>query len=332
MKPIPYLKFFLLAAALNCEAFAAASPDNLISWWSAEGNALEKSDFFRPDSVENVEFVPGRIGKAFYFKGNNSRISIRDSSALKITNSLTIQGWLRVSSFPGFQGVILFRGDDRCGLDPYAVMTKPNGVLAFEMDNESGQRDSISIPVKTNEWFHFAAIFDEPSSAMRLFINGDLAVEKITTIRPFANLDPAHNPAVGIGNHGGSYWDFSFHGAIDELSLWSRSFSAEEILSSFKAALNRPSSEPQIVATPSVQSAALAISSALAIKAIPLRNGNVRIEFAGVSGKNYIVQVSNDLTNWQTMGTPSDLGHGAFSLDDAAASTLQARFYRVINR
>ena len=127
-----------------------------IGSWHGEGDAADSRVMLNGLS-EAVGFAPGISGQAFSFDGVQSRITIPDSDLLKLTESFTIEGWVWIESFPTFQGIILFRGDDRPGFDPYTVMTKPDGELAFEIDGSDGARASVSVPVVTNRWIHFTA-------------------------------------------------------------------------------------------------------------------------------------------------------------------------------
>ena len=46
----------------------------------------------------------------------------------------------------------------------------------------------------------FAATLDDATGLMSLYVNGALAAQTTTDVRPFANLDPTQEPGVGIGN------------------------------------------------------------------------------------------------------------------------------------
>jgi hypothetical protein len=74
---------------------------------------------------------------------------------------------------------------------------------------------------------------------MRIYLDGQVAVESFTTNRPFANLDPALNPGVGIGNSGGypgTPYNYPFHGVIDELKLYDGALSEADVLANYNAA------------------------------------------------------------------------------------------------
>jgi WD40 repeat protein len=80
-----------------------------------------------------------------------------------------------------------------------------------------------------------------------------LVVQAIV-IRPFRDLDPASNPSIGIGNHGGypnTPHNFPFNGLIDELSD-NRALTAGEVLGLYKAGSDGKVFSPIAVDSPSV--------------------------------------------------------------------------------
>ena len=59
-------------------------------------------------------------------------------------------------------------------------------------------------PLPLGQFIHVAGTLDDASGAMRLYLDGVLISQITTTQRPFGDLDPASNPGIGIGNHGGA--------------------------------------------------------------------------------------------------------------------------------
>jgi hypothetical protein len=59
-------------------------------------------------------------------------------------------------------------------------------------------------------------------------------------------------------------------------------------------------------------------------------NGNVLLQFAGVSGVTYVVEASTNLLDWEAIGTCTDKGDGFFGFEDADATKFPSRFYRVV--
>lgn len=297
-----------------------------IGFWRGEGNAVDSRNSL--NGVSNrLEYAPGISGQAFSFDGTGtSRITMPDSDLLKLTGSLTMEGWIWIKSFPSFQGVILFRGDHRPGYDPYTIMTKPDGRLAFEIDAANNARSSVSVEVATNRWIHFAGVLDDAAGKMKLYVNGELAAEKPVSMRPFAELDKTSNPGLGIGNHPGNFWNFPFHGLIDELSLSAGARTAEEIRTRYLATAPANHFVPHAIPTETVRNTPPTITTLVTYSS----TGDAQIAFDGVSGTRYVVQASSDLVTWQTLGPAVEISTGSFSYEHPAAAESAQRFYRVV--
>ena len=70
---------------------------------------------------------------------------------------------------------------------------------------------------------------------MSLYINGVLMAQNRAPFKPIGALDPTEEPAIGIGNSGGALYHFPFDGMIDELALYSRALSPNEIRAIYDA-------------------------------------------------------------------------------------------------
>jgi serine/threonine protein kinase/tetratricopeptide (TPR) repeat protein len=241
LEPSPAPHTFLNASAGNAEKATvnetgqalpvSSAPDvilttnGLISWWPAEGNAGDIVGTNDGTLCGGAGFTNGIIGQAFDFRGKAQKVIIPDNESLKLTNSLTIEGWIYVRG-PGF---ILFRGDNRPGLDPYALQVNPGGSLAFAIYSEANEAATVYGRIPLKQWIHAAATLNGSSGEMRLYVNGILVAEKSTIIRPLRDLDPQAGPGLAIGGHAGSDDYSPFDGMVDELSLYSRALGEDEI-------------------------------------------------------------------------------------------------------
>lgn len=214
-----------------------APPPGVVSWWPAEGNALDIRGGNSGVVEGGTTFTTGRVGKAFHFDGISGRIRIPDSENLKITGSLSIEAWIFIESFPASWSRILFRGDDRDGYDAYSlyVMNLNSGILVFTVGDSVGNWTSLSTGISTGRYIHVAATFDSSTGNMSLYMNGSLCASRLTSVRPMRNLDPRYSPGVGIGNVSGVVYNQPFHGYIDEPTLYRRTLSADEIFSIYTA-------------------------------------------------------------------------------------------------
>ncbi len=148
----------------------------------------------------------------------NDRALVTDADSLKFTTSMTIEGWVLVHGYSTTtHGFIIFRGDDRGGLDPYTLGIETNGELTFHIGGTNGGA-SVEAPVPLGQLIHVAATLDDASGSMKLYENGAVVAQTVTPYRPFRDLDSTLHPGIGIGNANSSY-NAPFNGLIDELSV-----------------------------------------------------------------------------------------------------------------
>ncbi len=163
---------------------------------------------------------------ALGFDGINDRVTIEDDPRLQLTQSLTLEAIVRIDSYAN-SGPIVWRGDDRAGLDPYAIQIRGDDVvdpnfrrtIEFFFQPEGGQRIRIIAPAPPlGEVFHVAGTLDNTTGAWKLFINGVVVAETTTNLRPFAQLDASQRPRINFGNidQGGVSY---FKGVIDEIRI-----------------------------------------------------------------------------------------------------------------
>jgi hypothetical protein len=211
--------------------------NGLISWWTGDGTASDSAGGNDASLVSGATYASGQIGSAFSFDGVDDRVQVADSESLKLTESISVEGWVKATGVANQHGMILFRGDNRGGLDPYWLSVESNGQLVFVVENGTAAA-GVSTTMPMNQFIHIAGTLDDATGVMRLYVNGVQMSQTITTVRPFADLDPAYYPGIGIGNHGGypnTGHNFPFKGLIDELKVYDRALSGEEVLANFQA-------------------------------------------------------------------------------------------------
>lgn len=207
--------------------------EGLVGLWSGEGNGV---DSVRGNNgvLRNVSFTDGVAGKAFTFAPDNfppgsyTGVQIADRPEFVLTRSLTIEAWIRPR---GDGSVIFFRGDHRPGLDPYSLSTGGNHSVHFGICGGGGEGESATVEttVAYCVWTHVAAVLDGDGGRMILYTNGVLAAQAETRVRPMGGLIPDQTPGVGIGNVNDGGNNFPFVGDLDEVGLYNRALSEEEV-------------------------------------------------------------------------------------------------------
>src|SRR5207249_1453446 len=153
----------------------------------------------------DASFAPGQVGQAFSFDGVRSRVSIPDAEVFKLTDSLTFEGWIQAASLA--PGIIFIRGDNRPGLDPYTMGLQTSGLLLWGINADNNESAAVQTPdlFPVGVWTHVAAVLEGASGDLGLYLNGVLVSQTNTTLRPLRDLDPQFEPALGIGNSGGTF-------------------------------------------------------------------------------------------------------------------------------
>ena len=222
-------------SSLGAQA-CVSPPDGMISWWPGDGTADDIVGGHDGVALQGASFAPGFVGEAFRFDGVDDRVELPDLDVFKLTGSFSIDAWVFIDAYPTFapHGEIVFRGDERAALDPYALSVEPDGFFRFHIESLV-EIVEIQAVAPLGRWIFVAATLDDTTGKMRLYVDGVLEAQTATAVRPFRDLHPSHRPAVGIGNHPGSLRNEPFEGLIDEVEIFGRCLTGSEIAEIYEA-------------------------------------------------------------------------------------------------
>ena len=172
--------------------------------------------------VGKVEWVDGVYRSALKFDGESGYVAVPDDNSLDLTDALSIMAWFKPSE----------------SLTRRRMMSKNNSYFVMF---DFGDPNAIELLVKPNndfveskrkewkigEWYHFAGTFD--GKTLRVYINGELEGEKEIG-QPIAPSDL--ELWIGADDYGRPT-DF-FPGVIDEVRIYNRALSADEIKEAMK--------------------------------------------------------------------------------------------------
>ncbi|HWD38876.1 MAG TPA: LamG domain-containing protein [Fimbriimonas sp.] len=220
----------ILAALSLFTALSGSTTPALVASWSGDGTYADRVSGMVGRPMGGTTFVPGPPGiskKAFDFDGENSVVFIRDDPKFQLSKGLTISCWVFPRALPKYgnspQAPLIFRGDDRDGLDPYVLYLMSDGTWKFLM-NDSASRDVSAVaPAQINCWTHLCGTWDGAAGVMKLYINGKLAVTTKSDIHPMDTLDIRSHPGLSIGNVQNPFGDRSFqpfNGSIADVKIY----------------------------------------------------------------------------------------------------------------
>jgi hypothetical protein len=204
--------------------------------WSGAGGVKDSSGQGNHGTVTGVvtPSTQGKFGGAASFSGNGW-INVPNSSSLQATDALTYAAWVYPMGLGppdaavAYPGIICKRFDYTTDVAYTMFVWFNNNVYA----DVAGTRFNSDAGLTDNQWYHLAVVFSGPNANASIFING--------------SLDTVYSTGTNVGMHGSdlavgylpqgtgldpnAYW----YGLIDEVAIWTRALSANEIQSLYKA-------------------------------------------------------------------------------------------------
>lgn len=180
-----------------------------------------------------------RLGGALDVDGTNVYSVISNTPALDINeNQVTVSLWAKLkqlpSELPGSFGAVY----DSVGDNYVLYLDRGNQELRFKVTTAEGQAARPGIPqadLILNEWIHLVAVYDgnatPTAGEARIYLNGVL---KDTHVGHDAAVGSGLSGLVlagqvaGLGRNGPDAASF-FWGAIDDIGVWNRALTADEI-------------------------------------------------------------------------------------------------------
>jgi hypothetical protein len=231
-------------------------PAGLVSWWQAEGNAVDASGSNNGVLLNGVGFAPGEVGQAFSFKGTNSYVEVPDSPALQLTNELTIEFWLqRQTLTPATPEYFVEKGGDYTGgVQNYAVSVGSPTINNFLCFTCAGAWWGAE-PINDLNWHHYAVTARNGQSAPQIYVDGVLQVLThhggASQINLHLNTRPLH---IGAQVDPVTGWYYYSKTLIDELGLYNRVLTGVEIQNLYNAgSAGKCPEPPSILVQPASQ-------------------------------------------------------------------------------
>ena len=163
----------------------------------------------------------GKTGNALSFNGTSARVTIADSSSLRLTNGMTLEAWVQPSAISGWRTILLKEDTAELAYSLYANggNDRPGTVIHLA----SGSQVAVgTAQLPLNTWTHVAATFN--GTVLRFFING----AQVGSLNVTGSMIVTTKP-LQIG--GNQVWGEYFQGLIDDVRVYNRALSPAEIQS-----------------------------------------------------------------------------------------------------
>jgi len=168
----------------------------------------------------------GKFGNAMFLDGVNDYVTIADTGGLNITNNITIDAWVNFNNL-NTDGQEIFNKHDNVYSVTYWIAN--NGQLSFYFTNSSGVQEFVVLNLKnlvaTGEWHHYAFVYT--GSEVRIYVD---AVLRNSTLS--GGSISMSSGTFRIGAYDSNRY---FNGTIDEVKIYSRPLSADEVKENYEA-------------------------------------------------------------------------------------------------
>lgn len=223
----------------------SSSLDGLVAYYPFDGDAQDHSGHENHCQVHGATLSTDRSGRqsaAYHFDGA-SYMECGNSASVQITESITLAAWVKAepASLTGVNRIVFgkwgpssrsyalyIQNQDQASLGlcgsthGAAVIGSPDGSGAL-LNSPTRSVLCDSAEIQANTWHHLTATI-EPGYRMAVYVDRRLAAESTQSVIPmvFGGTEP-----LSVGLNQGYY----FAGSLDELRLYNRALTADEVSS-----------------------------------------------------------------------------------------------------
>jgi len=251
----------------------SSAPSGLVAWWPGEGNA---NDIMGTNNgtVSGVGFVTGEVGQAFSFDGSTSLITALASPGLAVSN-MTLEAWVYPKDTTARPVIDYGGAGQRSPIQLWINTLGGTGSTAGAIhavivsSSGGGEVDDVNPDVKLNQWNHLVFTVNTTNRALILYCNGSLVASN-TASSPF--VPPQSLVHVNIGYRDASSAELfagkRFYGYLDEVSIYNRALSSNEIAAIYNAgASGKCPLPPAVLAQPTNQTVAVGGTATFSVRA-----------------------------------------------------------------
>ena len=290
--------------------FSTNVPSGLVSWWPGENSAEDIIAGRNGTLLGGAGFASGVVGQAFNFTSDGAGVSIPYDPAFDVSPSgFTVEFWMQgVKNQP--QSLFLVVDKSHGWVDSTGWLFQGysgSGQIFFGIGAGGSTIDNFPLATSSTDvldghWHHVAGTWD--GGLLRIFADG-VQQDQAALTTPFNNTRPVN---LGFSWGGGTPTRF-FRGKVDELALFNRALTTNEIAASYAANAGRVLPVPTLAVTST--------------------NGAVMLSWPAVYASYSLVSCADlSVGNWETV-TNVPAANGALNEVLLPANTTDQCFFRL---
>ena len=209
--------------------------DGLVAEWHFDGDAKDSSGNGNDGVIHGATFIDGISGKALSFDGIDDYVNYGNDESFDQTTDFTYEAWVkRAGDFGSIQNIL---AKNSISTNLYGAPTwffGSSNKVAFVVQNIAIIGSSNTAITDTN--WHYIAITRDSYDNWKWYIDGNLDGSVVNTIKVVPN---SKNVYIGTGHD-----NWLYNGLIDEVRIYNRALTANEIQANYDVVLNPPDTTP----------------------------------------------------------------------------------------
>ncbi|RLF41460.1 MAG: hypothetical protein DRN12_03245, partial [Thermoplasmata archaeon] len=211
-----------------------------IAIYSTALSADEIAKLYALGKAKHLNWTAGKSGPGLKFDGNSIYVDVADNPSLDIARKLSVAFWIKPFSFVRTWHPLIYKGDGTGSNGrSYSAWLNESGYIHFT--SSDGTQEFLNTPngsIPLNQWTHFVGVIDRDAGTIEAYVNGSKIASG--SIRTNNIIDTNHTLRIGW-THESSANYAPFHGLMDELAIYSKTLSADEVAELYAAGRARHS-------------------------------------------------------------------------------------------
>jgi hypothetical protein len=251
-----YVLWFVLLALFKISCAVASAADGPVALWkmeeAEEGGTVDSAGGIEDAATGRLPRIDGVVAGALLFDGFTSEIERASQNAPRLHGDFSVSCWAALGAYPWNWCPIITQRDGR--QSGFAVEVGPRGQVRLGVATSDGWRQCMTEEwqLSLRKWYNITAVCAS-GKELTVYIDGEqVATQPIAgaakhagdvDVTIGATVEPA-KPSNIHREFGTLPTHFSFDGILDELAVYDRGLSAQEIGKSYEA--SKPSDPPAL--------------------------------------------------------------------------------------
>jgi hypothetical protein len=209
--------------------------NGLVGWWPFNGNANDESGNANNGTIQNgVLSTNDRYSNqnsAYDFDGTNDQIEVSNSISISPSQYVSVNTWIYPRAYEDNKHCVSKGSHINLTYRSFGILgPESNNKARFFVSNGSIEQGISTLTTLTlNQWYQITGVYD--GSTLKIYVNGVLDNQL-----NFTGLINQNSEPLLFGSH--KYYSFSdywFNGKIDDIGIWNRALTQQEITDLYNA-------------------------------------------------------------------------------------------------